>query len=76
MGFSTAELKASLFAFIYIILLDLKNQQVHYPLPAPIKSIIYKGDASSDAFFCAQTVPKLDLLVPALHGTQGQQPTG
>jgi hypothetical protein len=31
---------------------------VRPPLPAPIKSVVYKNDASSDAFFCAQTVPK------------------
>jgi hypothetical protein len=29
------------------------------PLPAPIKSVIYEINASSDAFFCPQTVPKL-----------------
>lgn len=31
---------------------------VRFPLPAPIKSILYEINASSDAFFCAQTVPK------------------
>jgi hypothetical protein len=31
---------------------------VRPPLPAPIKSIVYEMNASSDAFFCAQTVPK------------------
>ncbi len=34
---------------------------VRPPLPAPIKSMIYQINASSDAFFCAQTVPKLQL---------------
>ena len=34
---------------------------VRPPLPAPIKSMIYKINASSDAFFCAQTVPKVTL---------------
>jgi hypothetical protein len=29
------------------------------PLPAPLKSAIYEINASSDAFFSAQTVPKL-----------------
>jgi hypothetical protein len=32
---------------------------VRPPLPAPIKSMIYQINASSDAFFCAQTVPKV-----------------
>ena len=31
---------------------------VRPPLPAPTKSMIYEINASSDAFFCAQTVPK------------------
>jgi hypothetical protein len=37
------------------------------PLPAPIKSVIYEINASSDAFFCAQTVPKLGIPVSHLH---------
>jgi hypothetical protein len=32
---------------------------VRPPLPAPIKSMIYQINASSDAFFCAQSVPKV-----------------
>jgi hypothetical protein len=32
---------------------------VRPPLPAPIKSTVCKINASSDAFFCAQTVPKM-----------------
>jgi hypothetical protein len=35
---------------------------VRPPLPAPIKSAIYEINASSDAFFCAQTVPKVLLF--------------
>jgi hypothetical protein len=38
---------------------DRKVVGVRPPLPAPIKSMICKINASSDAFFCAQTVPKL-----------------
>ena len=49
---------------------------VRPPLPAPIESIAYEINASSDAFFYAQTVPKLDLLVLALTETQLQLPTG
>jgi hypothetical protein len=40
---------------------------VRPPLPAPMKSIIYKINASSDAFFCAQTVPKESAL-DLVHG--------
>ena len=36
---------------------------VRPPLPAPLKSISYGMDASSDAFFCAQTVPKVQPLL-------------
>ncbi len=32
---------------------------VRPPLPAPIESMLYQINASSDAFFCAQTVPKV-----------------
>jgi hypothetical protein len=32
---------------------------VRPPLPAPTKSVLYQINASLDAFFCAQTVPKL-----------------
>ena len=32
---------------------------VRPPLPAPILSTFYGINASSDAFFCAQTVPKV-----------------
>ena len=32
---------------------------VRFPLPAPIKSMIYQINTSLDAFFCAQTVPKV-----------------
>ena len=39
---------------------------VRPPLPAPIKSMLYEINASSDAFFCAQTVPKLEELLDAL----------
>ena len=37
---------------------DRKVVGVRPPLPAPIKSMVYEINASSDAFFCAQTVPK------------------
>ena len=41
---------------------------VRPPLPAPIKSKIYQINASSDAFFCAQTVPKVqDLLLSSIR---------
>jgi hypothetical protein len=36
---------------------------VRPPLPAPIKSMVYEINASSDAFFCAQTVPKVDIKI-------------
>ena len=35
---------------------DLTVMGVQFPLPAPIKSIRYKKQASSDAFFYAQTM--------------------
>src|ERR1035437_3451489 len=47
MGFSPAEGKASLFSFIYIILLDLQKQQVHYPPPGP-KSEPSKNTTTSE----------------------------
>jgi hypothetical protein len=40
---------------------------VRPPLPAPIKSMIYQINASSDAFFCAQTVPKVLRSLPGKH---------
>ena len=50
---------------------DLKSAEsnlmgVQVPLRAPIKSIIWQINASSDAFFCAQTVPKLSVVLLAL----------
>jgi hypothetical protein len=35
---------------------------VRFPLPAPIKSISYKINASSDAFFYAQTITNVSLM--------------
>ena len=35
---------------------------VRFPLPAPIKSMLYQINASSDAFFCAQTMTKVLVL--------------
>jgi len=40
---------------------------VRPPLPAPIKSIVYEINASLDAFFCAQTVPKDSLVEAVCH---------
>jgi len=31
---------------------------VRFPLPAPLESIVYEIDASSDAFFYAHTMPE------------------
>jgi hypothetical protein len=41
---------------------DRKVMGVRFPLPAPIESMVYQINASSDAFFCAQTVPKLKAM--------------
>ena len=42
---------------------DRKVVGVRPPLPAPIKSMMYQINASSDAFFCAQTVPKVQSVL-------------
>ncbi len=42
---------------------------VRFPLPAPIKSILYETNASSDAFSCAQTVPKMSIIA-ILHWSE------
>jgi hypothetical protein len=46
---------------------------VRFPLPAPIKSMLYQINASSDAFFCAQTVPKPASKVSHLPQATGLQ---
>ena len=40
---------------------------VRPPLPAPIESMIYQINASSDAFFCAQTVPKVMKVIRCIN---------
>jgi hypothetical protein len=42
---------------------------VRPPLPAPIKSMLYQINASSNAFSCAQTVPKESYLATKLDST-------
>ncbi len=46
---------------------------VRPPLPAPIKSRVYQINASPDAFFCAQTVPKLMKQSEAARGLRDRR---
>ena len=47
---------------------DRKVVGVRPPLPAPIKSMIYEINASSDAFFYAQTMTKARNAVDGMSG--------